>query len=139
MAYSHEFTHMTPQVGFPFFLLLTVLVLAGVAWSGFARRRPLHFTLVASALACLAMAIVFAKRLGGLYDLESAGWITPFHLGLAKFTTACYLLPLVTGIATLRRPRTIVWHRRAAFLVLGLTLLSTATGAWMLLASTRIP
>lgn len=129
---------MTPQIGFPLFLVITVLVLVGVAWSGFARRRALHFVLVGAALLSLAMAIVYAKRLGGFYDLESAGWITPFHLGLAKFTTACYLLPLATGIATLRRPRVRVWHRRSAFLVLALTLLSTATGAWMLLASTPL-
>lgn len=129
---------MTPQVGFPLFLVVTVLLLAGVTWSGFARRRALHFVLVGAALLSLALAIVYAKRLGEFYDLESAGWITPFHLGLAKFTTACYLLPLATGIATLRNPRVRVWHRSFAFLVLVLTLLATATGAWMLLASTPL-
>ncbi len=129
---------MTPQIGFPLFLLITVLLLVGVVFTGFARRRGWHFTLVGAALAGLATAIWYAKELGQYYDLEAAGWITPFHLGLAKITTACYLLPLATGVATLRRPGVRPWHRAAAFLVLFLTLVTTVTGAWMLMASPRI-
>jgi heme A synthase len=128
-----------PTAGFLTFLALTVVWLGFVVWTGFTKRFPLHILFVLLALASLAGAIRFALSLGELYDLEAAGWITPFHLTLAKVTTALYLLPIATGIATWRDRRRRTWHRPAAFLVLGLTLLSTLTGAAMLLASPPMP
>lgn len=130
---------MTPLVGFFFFLSATVVLLLGVLWSGFAARRALHFALVIAAVVGLALSIAYATRLGKLYDLEVAGWITPFHLGLAKVATAAYLLPVISGIALLKNPAARTWHRRIAFLVLGLTVVTLITGAWMLAASERLP
>lgn len=129
---------MSRELVFALLLLLTVALLGGAVLTGRRARRALHLVLVALTLASLGASIVAAKRLGDVYDLASAGRITPVHLALAKVTTASYLLPLATGIATLRRPRVRRWHARAAYVVLVLTLLTTVTGAWMLLASTRI-
>lgn len=129
---------MSPQVGFVTFLLATVLLLCGVVWSGMRARVPLHLTLVAAAVASLGVTIYFAPKLGDLYDLEAAGWITPFHLTLAKITTASYVLPLASGVMTLRDRR----HRRAhlvlAMLTLAMTAITALTGTWMILAAPRI-
>ena len=129
---------MDATTGFLSLLALTVALLGAVTWTGFTARLGLHLALVAATFASLAGAIFFALRLGELYDLESAGAITPIHLTLAKVATAAYLLPLVTGVQTLldrsRRRR----HKLAAFVALGLTLASTVTGAWMLLAAERL-
>lgn len=129
---------MSPEASFTLLLLLTVALLACVVATGRRARRAWHLALVATTLAALVASIVAAKRLGDVYDLSTAGRITPVHLFLAKATTACYLLPLVTGIATILRPRVRPWHARAAYLVLALTLITTVTGAWMLLASQRL-
>lgn len=130
---------MSPLAGFVLFLLLTVGLLLAVVLTGRAARRRAHVTLVLSTLASLATTIVFAERLGELYDLRAAGAITPIHLALAKATTVAYLLPLVTGVWTTRRPRMLVWHRRCAYLVVALTLACAVTGTWMLLASDPLP
>ena len=126
---------MSPGAGFATFLLLTILILGGVVATGYTARRRTHLTLVGTALASLGATIFFAEKLGQLYDLEVAGLITPVHLFVAKLTVAAYLLPIATGIWTLRDPRKRTLHRRAAFLVLGLTLVTAVTGTWMLLAS----
>lgn len=129
---------MSPVVGFPAFLVLTVALLGGVVATGLRRRMRLHLTLVASALASLGVTIFYAEQLGELYDLAAAGRITPVHLTLAKLTTVAYLLPLATGAMTLRDRRRRSLHFKSAMLVLGLTLLTTATGLWMILAAERI-
>ena len=129
---------MTPQVGFPLFLLITVLLLAGVVATGLKARLRLHLSLVALALAALGTTIWFAEQLGEYYDLESAGAITPIHLTLAKLTTVGYLLPLGTGLLTLRNRR---WRRRhfaCALLILGLTAMTAISGTWMILAATPL-
>lgn len=123
---------MTPQIGFIAFLLLTVVLLGAVLWTGFTHRLAAHLTLVAGTLAALGTAITFAIQLGELYDLEAAGRITPIHLFLAKLTTALYLLPLISGIATLRNRRFLWLHKNLAFFVVAMTLVSTVTGAIML-------
>lgn len=129
---------MRPAPGFLLFLVLTVLLLAGVVTTGLLARRRVHLTLVVSTVASLGVTIYFAEQLGRLYDLDSAGHITPIHLALAKATTLAYLAPITTGILTWRNP---VWrprHRVAAFVVVGATVLTAATGtAMILLASPR--
>ncbi|MEZ5973678.1 MAG: hypothetical protein R3F17_05690 [Planctomycetota bacterium] len=130
---------MSPVAGFLGFLILTVLVLVGVAWTGMRAKRGLHLTLVAAAVASLAMAIRFALKVGQHFDLEAAGAITPVHMAMARIATASYLLPLASGIATLRNSRFRPLHRRLAWLVFGLTLLATVTGAAMLLLAEPIP
>jgi hypothetical protein len=130
---------MTPERGFVLFLLLTLALLGVVVATGLRRVRRLHLACVPATLAALALSIHFAKGMGAHYDLASAGAITPAHLLLAKVATACYLLPIATGILTLRAERWRPWHRRAAFLVVALTLLTALTGTWMLLAAERLP
>ncbi len=129
---------MTPGRGFVLFFGLTLLLLGGVVVTGKLARRRLHVTLVLSSLLSLGVTIYYAERLGELYDLDSAGLITPIHLTLAKLTVLCYLLPIGLGIATTRRRSLLPWHRRAAYFVLGATVLTTITGIWMILAADRV-
>jgi len=123
---------MNAGVGFLLFLGLTLGLLAGVVWTGFAARRRMHVPLVVLAVASLGATIFFAEQLGRLYDLEAAGAITPIHLFLAKLTTLAYLVPIATGIATLRRPRLRRTHRYVALTVLALTVATAATGTCMI-------
>ena len=129
---------MNPDVGFPSFLVLTVLLLAGVVGTGMRARLKPHLILVTCAVASLGATIYFAERLGELYDLEAAGWVTPVHLTVAKVTTVAYLLPIITGVMTLRDRRHKPVHYKSALLVLTLTMLTALLGIWMLLASERI-
>jgi hypothetical protein len=119
--------------GFASFLLLTVALLALAVVTGFAARRRWHIGFVVSTLLSLAVTVWYALRLGELYDLESAGIITPIHLTLAKVTTLSYLLPIATGLRTLRSPAVRPWHRRLALLAVGLTVASLVTGSLMVL------
>lgn len=119
-------------------LLLTVVFLGGAAITGFKRRRSLHLTLVGLSVAGLSASIVLAIKLGEVYNLEAAGWITPVHLGLAKVATFLYVWPAATGVLTLRDEKWRRSHRIAALSVFTLTVLATITGAWMLLAAERI-
>jgi len=130
---------MTPLHGFPTFLGLTLVLLAGVVATGKRAKRKLHIPLVCLTVVSLGVTIYWAERLGELYDLEAAGWIYPFHLTVAKIATASYLFPVFTGLRTLKHPATRAIHGRVAFIVLGLTVLTAVTGTWMLLASDRLP
>lgn len=127
---------MTPLVGFVVFLLATVGLLLGVVITGLRARLPWHLSLVGLTLVSLGVTIVYAKALGHEYDLASAGRITPIHLTLAKVATAAYLAPALTGVSTLRDRKHRRLHFKAAMLALGLTVASTITGLWMLLAAT---
>ena len=88
---------------------------------------------VAATVVCLALAIRAALGVGEHYDLEAAGIVTPIHLWIAKVTTAAYLLPVVTGVLTWRNDRWRNLHGKLAFVVLALTVVTTATGSLMLL------
>jgi hypothetical protein len=129
----------SPKILFPFFLVVTVLLLVGVLVTGLTGRVRPHLTLVALTVTALGLTIFFAEQLGELYDLQSAGWITPVHLTIAKLATVSYLLPLTTGLMTLRNRTYKRYHFRAALLVLGLTVSAAGTGVWMLLAATPLP
>lgn len=130
---------MTPPTGFVLFLILTVVLLVGVTITGLLARRKLHLKLVACAVTSLVVTIYFAEKLGELYDLDKAGVITPIHLTLAKITTFAYLLPIATGIRLLKDPTWRPRHRAVAYTVLALTILTAATGSWMILASEPLP
>jgi hypothetical protein len=84
------------------------------------------------------MTIWYAEQLGELYDLESAGAIMPVHLALAKITVFAYLLPIVTGVLTLRDRKHKRAHFTCAMVALVLTVLATVTGTWMVLAAERL-
>jgi Na+/H+-dicarboxylate symporter len=114
-------------------LLVTVALLALVVATGLRAQRRRHIPLVASTLVALVVTILLAERLGREYDLDAAGPIKPIHLTLAKIAALAYLLPIATGIRTLYAARARRWHRRAAFLALGLTLAALVTGTAMLL------
>lgn len=130
---------MSDPFGFVLFLLLTLGCLAGAVSSGLRAKRRVHLTCVAGAVACLGVTIHFALGVGKLYDLAAAGWITPVHLWMAKVATASYLLPVASGLRTIYHPPTRKLHRKIAFLVLSLTVLTAITGTWMLLAARRLP
>lgn len=130
---------MTEAWTFVALLALTLVFLGGVVWTGLRARRRLHLPLVACAVASLGVTIWAAERLGSTLDLESAGWIFPVHVSIAKVATAAYALPLATGIATLKRPGMRRRHRIAAFATLLLTVLTAVTGTWMVLAADPLP
>lgn len=127
-----------PEIGFLASLLGTVVMLLCAAVAGRRRRIGVHVSFVAGAVLGLGTAVYFALKTGELYDLESAGMITPIHLTIARVTTLLYLWPLVTG--------PLVWagrisprlHRAGAWTVLALTLAATATGVAMLWSAERL-
>jgi len=130
---------VTPERGFVLFLCVTLLLLGAVVATGLAARRRVHLVCVAAAVCALGTTIYFAEQMGEHYDLAAAGLITPVHLAIAKGTTLAYLLPVVTGILTIRDARWRRRHRVCAFLVLALTVATAITGTWMVLASPRLP
>ena len=123
---------MSPGIGFLVAFGLTLVSLALVVVTGFAARRKLHIPLVAITFAGLGVTVYYAYGLGKIYDLHAAGWITPLHLTLARVTTACFLLPIATGIRTLFVPSTRRLHRKFALLVVALTVVTAVTGGIML-------
>jgi hypothetical protein len=129
---------MDPTVGFPLFLGATVVLLGAVVWTGLTARVAIHIPLVALTLVSLALAIYFALGLGRLYDLKAAGAITPTHMVIARIATASYLLPIVTGVMTLRSRKHRRLHFWMAMLVIVLTVVTAITGTWMLLLSPRV-
>lgn len=129
---------MTTIQGFVTFLVLTVVCLALVVWTGMKGRRKPHFILVACAVTLLGVTIYFAEQLGHDYDLESAGVITPIHLAIAKVTVLAYLLPLISGFMTLRDIRRKSVHFKLAMFVLLMTALTFVTGLMMVMASDPI-
>jgi len=124
--------------GFFLFLCVTLAGLAGAVVTGRAARRKAHFRCVATAIVSLGVAIYYAEQLGKLYDLEAAGWIYPFHLLLAKVTTASYFVVIGSGLATLRSSSRRKTHGRIAYSVLVLTVMTAITGIWMILAATPL-
>jgi len=122
---------------FAAFLALTLLFLGLAVATGLRRKRRAHLVVVACAIASLGASIAATRPLGALYDFESAGRIYPVHLFIAKTTAALYLLPIATGALTLRRVRFRALHSKVAFLVLGMTVVTAATGMWLLLAAER--
>ncbi|MCP5023507.1 MAG: hypothetical protein GY930_17275 [bacterium] len=130
---------LSAEIGFLGFLILTVVLLVAVAWTGFKAQRRIHIPLVFVAVISLALSIRYALLIGPHYDLESAGIITPIHMNIAKLATVSYLLPVFTGIRILKSPGVRPLHRKVAFLVITLTVLAAATGAVMLLMADRVP
>lgn len=129
---------MSPGTGFVVFLAATLALLGCVVATGLRAQRRRHIALVVLAVAALGLTIRYAVLLGKLFDLPAAGMITPIHLSLAKVTSACYLLPVATGIRTIFDARAKRWHRRAAFLVLGMTVATAITGTLMLWLAPRV-
>lgn len=129
---------ISATAGFVVFLATTLALLVLVVLTGLAAKRRWHIPLVVASVGALAMTIHYALLLGKLYDLPAAGWITPVHLAIARVATACYLLPVVTGIRTIFVPSTRRLHRKVAFLVLAMTLLTAITGTAMICLAPRV-
>jgi hypothetical protein len=127
------------MIGFCTAVGLTVLLLVAVVVTGVRGRITVHLPCVAATLASLATAIWFAKQLGTQFDLASAGVVTPIHMTFAYVATAAYVLPIVTGIRTLRSRKHRRLHFLAAMLVLALTAAATVTGALMLWWADALP
>jgi hypothetical protein len=117
----------------------TVVALVVVVITGLRARVRLHIACVALTVALLGATIYYAMRVGELYDLSVAGAITPIHLTLARITTAAFLLPLATGVMTLRNRAHRRLHFKLAMLVLALTAASAISGAIMLWLSEPLP
>lgn len=130
---------MSPLVAFCTAVGATVAFLVAVVVTGLRGRVRIHIPCVAGALGSLATAIHFALELGTIYDLKAAGPITPIHLALAKIATAAYVLPLVTGIRTLRSRANKRTHFWAAMIVLALTAAASITGTLMLWWAPKLP
>lgn len=126
---------MTPVAGFLTFLAVTLAFLGAAVVSGYRARRMVHLPCVVLAVVSLIVTIYYAEKLGESYDLESAGFITPLHLFLAKTTTVAYLAPVVTGALTLRRAQNRKLHGRVAWFVLFMTVITAATGTAMVFMS----
>lgn len=129
---------LDPTLGFILFLAATLALLGSAVLMGMRARRHAHVKLVAATLVSLAVTIYFAERLGELYDLETAGRITPIHLALAKTTVVAYLLPIVTGVLTWRDISRKRLHRIFAWSVIALTVATAATGIMMVVWSERL-
>ena len=128
---------MSAGAGFIVCLAATLALLGCVVATGLRAQRKRHITLVVLSFAALGATIRCAILLGKHFDLAGAGIITPIHLSLAKATTGCYLLPVATGIRTIFAPATKRWHRRFAFLALGMTVATAITGTLMLWLAPR--
>lgn len=126
---------MTVALGFLCSLAVTLLVLGVTVWSGVKARLKVHLPAVATAVVCLGVTIYFAERLGEEYDLDKSGAIKGVHLFLAKLATLAYLMPLVSGVLTLRDRRHRRLHLVLALVTLLLTVAAAVTGTWMVLAA----
>jgi hypothetical protein len=129
---------MNPALGFAVALGVTLVLLGFTVATGLRARRRWHIPLAVLSVASLVVTIVFAKELGKHYDFESAGLVSPIHHVMARVTAGAYLLPITTGLWTIFRPVARRWHRRVAFLVLALTVLTAITGTMMILLAERI-
>lgn len=128
---------MSPTSGFVACFASTLIFLALAVLAARAHRRGAHVVLVGCAGAALGVTIVFALRMGKVYDLHSAGIITPIHLTLAKVTTVAYLLPIVIGWRAWKNGGMLPLHKKLAWIVLAMTVLCAITGTIMILRSQR--
>lgn len=129
---------MTPGAGFLVSFGLTLVTLAIVFATGLRAKRRWHVVSVLATVASLGATVYFAKQLAFVYDLDAAGWITPLHLALARVNTFAFLLPIATGVRTVFVPRTRRFHKQIAFIVLGMTIVTAATGGIMLWLAPRL-
>ncbi len=131
---------MTPTIAFALAFLVTLVLLAVVAWSGTRAKRRVHIPAVIAAYASLAVTIYYAYALGDTLDLASAGIITPIHLLLARAATVALLVASASGLRTIFRPKARRLHKRLAWFALSIVVLSAITGVAMVaLASPHQP
>lgn len=129
---------MPPVYSFVIAVSLTALFLVAVVITGLRGKISVHIPCVLATFVSLSVAIVFALKLGDIYDLEAAGWITPVHLSIAKIATLSFVLPVVTGIRTLKSRVHRRAHLIAALVALCLTATALVTGTLMMLRAPLI-
>ena len=129
---------MTAATGFGLFLVVTLILLGAVVVTGKRSLRRRHLTLVVLAFVGLGLAIYYAEKLGEEYDLKSAGRIFPVHLAFAQITVFAYLLPVITGVMTIKAKCKRTTHGRVAVAVILLTVVTAVTGLWLVLAATPL-
>lgn len=122
---------MTPTLAFAAAFLVTLALLAVVAWSGVRAKRRVHVPAVGLTVASLGVTIFYAYRLGQALDLKSAGVITPIHLTLARIATLAIVVTIGIGLRSLFAPKTLKLHKRAAWISLSLVVLAAVTGVVM--------
>jgi len=128
---------VSPVAGFIASFGATLTFLIVVTVTGLRAMRRVHIAFVALTVLALAVTVHYALELGKIYDLSTAGAITPIHLTLAKIDTVALLVPIVTGIRSLYVPSTIRLHKKVAWAVLALTVVCAITGTLMILMSER--
>ena len=130
---------MSPTIGFIATLSLTLVFLGCAVVTGYQARRKVHLSVVACAVLMLVATIYYAIELGTLYDLHHDSMITRVHLTVSKFNTGAYLLPVITGLRTIKNPEGRKLHGRVAFSVLALTVFTAVTGCMMLYNADLLP
>lgn len=130
---------MSPEKTFVVAFAATLALLGAVTWTGMRARRRAHLVFVVLTVSALAWTIRCALDLGKVYDLASAGVITPIHLTLAKINTVAFLVPVVTGVRAWFVPAGIRLHKKVAWAVLALTVVCAITGTIMILSADRRP
>ncbi|MEO6708214.1 MAG: hypothetical protein ABI054_11240 [Planctomycetota bacterium] len=130
---------MSPLVAFCTAVGFTVAFLTVVVITGLRGRITVHIPCVMATFLSLGTTIWFAIRLGTVYDLSSAGVITPIHRTIAVLAAVSYVLPVITGIRTLMSSVHRRAHFWAAMIVLTLTAAASVTGTLMLYWSEKLP
>jgi hypothetical protein len=128
---------LSPTHGFVVCFALTLVSLGLAVWAAHGHRRRTHVMFVGCAVAMLGVTIVYALQMGKVYDLRTAGIITPIHLTLAKITTAAFLVPIVLGWRAWKNGGMLPLHKKLAWIVLAMTVLCAITGTIMILRSQK--
>ena len=129
---------MTAATGFVLYLVLTLVLLGAVVVTGKKSLRRKHLTFVVLAYVGLGLSIYYAELLGKEYNFDSVRLIYDVHMAFAKATVCAYLLPIITGIMTIKGKCTRTTHGRVAVAVILLTVVTAVTGWWMILAATPL-
>jgi hypothetical protein len=129
---------VSPVAAFTVWFFITVTLLLTAAYFGRTaarapERRKIHVIFVLLTAGALAWTIKVAYDLGALYDLASAGWITPVHLAIAKVATGFLVFPIVAGILAWRDGKKRRAHAFLAWCAMVLIVLAAVTGTIMIL------
>ncbi|MCB9891378.1 MAG: hypothetical protein H6833_07015 [Planctomycetes bacterium] len=118
-----------PWTEFFIALAATVVALGFVVWSGKTRRRKPHYVSVGFAAVGLGFAILYAERIGRLWDFPPVP--LRIHLTLAYAATGMTLVAVVSGLLHAFSKISRAAHARLAWLTLACIVLATMTGIWI--------
>lgn len=122
-------------------LILTVVVLVVVVWSGATRRRSLHYGAIVSLFAALAWAIYEAESYGrGLVFEGTAELVKQIHFGAVAIVFLSVPVLLVTGVRLAKDETMRPMHLGVAKFFVGMVLVTCALGTAMtILAEPLVP